>query len=107
VFQRLLLRLRLKPQCCVDCGLRIAGKQISQRRPHLQPLGPRAQPARFDAPFGFKDIRLTLPAAESLRVPMPFGRLLHDRFLRPLAQGDDALDWAAIGGLSAQDARGP
>jgi hypothetical protein len=42
--------------------LRIAGKQISQRRPHLQPLGPRAQPARFAAPLGLKDIRLTLPA---------------------------------------------
>jgi 3-hydroxyisobutyrate dehydrogenase-like beta-hydroxyacid dehydrogenase len=65
------------------------------------------QPARFAAPLGFKDIRLTLAAAESLRVPMPLGRLLHDRFLRLLAQGGDELDWAAIGGLSAQDARGP
>jgi len=65
------------------------------------------QPARFAAPLGFKDIRLTLAAAESLRVPMPLGRLLHDRFLRLLAQGGDDLDWAALGGLSAQDARGP
>jgi len=63
------------------------------------------QPARFAAPLGFKDIRLTLAAAESLRVPMPLGSLLHDRFLRLLAQGDDELDWAAIGGLAAQDAR--
>ena len=65
------------------------------------------QPARFAAPLGFKDIRLTLAAAESLRVPMPLGSLLRDRFLRLLAQGGDDLDWAAIGGLAAQDAREP
>src|SRR5216683_6855509 len=62
------------------------------------------EPARFAAPLGFKDIRLTLAAAESLRVPMPLGRLLHGRFLRLLAQGGDDLDWAAIGGLATQDA---
>jgi 3-hydroxyisobutyrate dehydrogenase-like beta-hydroxyacid dehydrogenase len=61
------------------------------------------QPAKFGAPLGFKDIRLTLAAAESLRVPMPLGSLLHDRFLRLLAQGGDNLDWAAIGGLASQD----
>jgi 3-hydroxyisobutyrate dehydrogenase-like beta-hydroxyacid dehydrogenase len=65
------------------------------------------QPARFAAPLGFKDIRLTLAAAESLRVPLPLGSLLRDRFLRLLAQGGDDLDWAAIGGLAAQDAREP
>ncbi len=63
------------------------------------------QPAKFAAPLGFKDIRLTLAAAESLRVPMPLGSLLHDRFLRLLAQGGEDLDWAAIGGLATQDAR--
>jgi 3-hydroxyisobutyrate dehydrogenase-like beta-hydroxyacid dehydrogenase len=67
--------------------------------------GGNFQPAKFAAPLGFKDIRLTLAAAESLRVPMPLGSLLHDRFLRLLAQGGDGLDWAAIGGLAAQDAR--
>jgi len=65
------------------------------------------RPARFAAPLGFKDIRLALAAAESLRVPMPLGSLLRDRFLRLLAQGGDDLDWAAIGGLAAQDARQP
>jgi len=64
----------------------------------------RFEPAAFAAPLGFKDIRLALAAAESLRVPMPLGSLLHDRFLRLLAQGGDNLDWAAIGGLAAQDA---
>jgi len=64
----------------------------------------RFQPAAFAAPLGFKDIRLALTAAENLRVPMPLGSLLHYRFLRLLAQGGDNLDWAAIGGLAAQDA---
>jgi 3-hydroxyisobutyrate dehydrogenase-like beta-hydroxyacid dehydrogenase len=62
------------------------------------------QPASFAAPLGFKDIRLTLAAAESLRVPMPLGGLLHAQFLRVLAHGGDNLDWAAIGGLATQDA---
>jgi 3-hydroxyisobutyrate dehydrogenase-like beta-hydroxyacid dehydrogenase len=62
------------------------------------------QPASFAAPLGFKDIRLTLAAADSLRVPMPLGRLLHDRFLWLLAQGGENLDWAAIGGLATQAA---
>jgi 3-hydroxyisobutyrate dehydrogenase-like beta-hydroxyacid dehydrogenase len=62
------------------------------------------EPAAFAAPLGYKDIRLALAAAESLRVPMPLASLLHDRFLRLLAQGGDHLDWAAIGGLASQDA---
>jgi 3-hydroxyisobutyrate dehydrogenase-like beta-hydroxyacid dehydrogenase len=66
--------------------------------------GNRFQPAGFAAPLGFKDIRLTLAAAESLRVPMPLASLLRDRFLRLLAQGGGDLDWAAIGGLATKDA---
>jgi 3-hydroxyisobutyrate dehydrogenase-like beta-hydroxyacid dehydrogenase len=62
------------------------------------------EPAAFAAPLGYKDIRLTLAAAESLRVPMPMGSLLHDRFLRLLAQGGENLDWSAIGALATQDA---
>ena len=62
------------------------------------------EPAAFAAPLGYKDIRLALAAAESLRVPMPLASLLHDRFLRLLAQGGDHLDWAAVGGLATQDA---
>ena len=64
----------------------------------------RFEPAGFAAPLGHKDIRLTLAAGESLRVPMPLASLLHDRFLALLAQGGDALDWSAIGGLAAKDA---
>ena len=62
------------------------------------------EPAAFAAPLGYKDIRLALAAAESLRVPMPLASLLHDRFLRLIAQGGDKLDWSAIGGLATQDA---
>jgi 3-hydroxyisobutyrate dehydrogenase-like beta-hydroxyacid dehydrogenase len=65
------------------------------------------EPALFAAPLGFKDIKLALAAAESLRVPMPLGSLLHDRFLRLLAEGGEQLDWAAIGGLAARDAGDP
>ncbi len=62
------------------------------------------EPALFAAPLGYKDIRLWLAAAESQHVPTPIASLLHDRFLRLFAQGGAGLDWAAIGGLAAQDA---
>ena len=45
--------------------------------------------AAFAAPLGFKDIRLALAEAETLRVPMPLASLLHDRFLRLFAQGGE------------------
>jgi 3-hydroxyisobutyrate dehydrogenase-like beta-hydroxyacid dehydrogenase len=62
------------------------------------------EPARFAAPLGFKDIRLAIAAAESLRVPMPLASLLHDRFVRLLAQPDgETMDWSGIGGLAAQE----
>jgi 3-hydroxyisobutyrate dehydrogenase-like beta-hydroxyacid dehydrogenase len=64
------------------------------------------EPAAFAAPLGHKDVRLTMAAAETLRVPMPIVSLLNDRFLRLLAQGGEHLDWAAIGGLATQDAGG-
>jgi 3-hydroxyisobutyrate dehydrogenase-like beta-hydroxyacid dehydrogenase len=64
----------------------------------------RFEPAAFAAPLGHKDIRLTLAAGESLRVPMPLASLLHDRFLTLLAQGGEALDWSAIGRLATEDA---
>jgi len=64
----------------------------------------RFQPAGFAAPLGHKDVRLLLAVAESLRVPMPIGSLLIDRFLRLLAQGGESLDWSAISQLAAADA---
>jgi 3-hydroxyisobutyrate dehydrogenase-like beta-hydroxyacid dehydrogenase len=62
------------------------------------------QPAAFAAPLGFKDIRLTIAAGEALRVPMPLASLLHDRFVRLLAQGGEEMDWSGIGQLAAKDA---
>jgi 3-hydroxyisobutyrate dehydrogenase-like beta-hydroxyacid dehydrogenase len=62
------------------------------------------EPAGFAAPLGQKDIRLTLAAAEDLRVPMPIASLLRDRFLTLMAHGGDKLDWSAIGQLAAKDA---
>ena len=64
----------------------------------------RFGPAAFAAPLGYKDIRLALAAAESLRVPMPLASLIRDRFLRLFAEGGENLDWSAIGGLATQDA---
>ena len=61
-------------------------------------------PAGFAAPLGYKDMRLTLAAAEGLRVPMPLASLLRDRFLALLAQGGEKLDWSAIARLAARDA---
>jgi 3-hydroxyisobutyrate dehydrogenase-like beta-hydroxyacid dehydrogenase len=54
--------------------------------------------------LGYKDIRLALAAAESLRVPLPLASLLHDRLLTLLAQGGEQLDWSAISQLAAKDA---
>jgi 3-hydroxyisobutyrate dehydrogenase-like beta-hydroxyacid dehydrogenase len=64
------------------------------------------EPAKFAAPLGFKDIRLTIAASESLRVPMPLASLLHDRFVRLLASRGDHIDWSGIGGLSTWDSNG-
>jgi 3-hydroxyisobutyrate dehydrogenase-like beta-hydroxyacid dehydrogenase len=65
------------------------------------------EPAGFAASLGHKDIRLTLAAAEELRVPLPLASLVRDRFLTLLAQGGAQLDWSAIAGLAARDAGEP
>ena len=54
------------------------------------------QTGRIRGTLGYKDIQLTLAAADDLRVPMPLASLLRDRLLTLLAQGDDTLDWSAI-----------
>jgi 3-hydroxyisobutyrate dehydrogenase-like beta-hydroxyacid dehydrogenase len=62
------------------------------------------EPAGFVAPLGFKDNRLVLEAAQSLRVPLPMASLIYNRFLTLLAHGGDKLDWSAISLGSAEDA---
>lgn len=64
----------------------------------------RFAPAGFAVPLGQKDIRLALAAAETLGVPLPIGNLLRDRFIRLMANGGEALDWSAVGGMAAADA---
>src|SRR4029077_15429606 len=54
------------------------------------------EPAASPPPRAYKDVRLALAAAESLRVPMPLGSPLHDRLLRLLVAGGEHLDWAAL-----------
>jgi 3-hydroxyisobutyrate dehydrogenase-like beta-hydroxyacid dehydrogenase len=65
------------------------------------------EPAGFAAPLGFKDNRLVLAAAETLRVPLPLASLIYNRFLTLLARGGEALDWSAFSQLAAEDAGQP
>jgi 3-hydroxyisobutyrate dehydrogenase-like beta-hydroxyacid dehydrogenase len=62
------------------------------------------EPAGFAAPLGFKDNRLVLAAAETLRVPLPLASLIYNRFLTMLAHGGESLDWSAFSQLAAEDA---
>ena len=62
------------------------------------------EPAGFSAPLGWKDNRLVLAAAETLRVPLPLASLIYNRFVTLMAQGGESLDWSAISKLAAQDA---
>jgi 3-hydroxyisobutyrate dehydrogenase-like beta-hydroxyacid dehydrogenase len=64
-------------------------------------------PAGFAATLGLKDVRLVLAAGEELHVPLPIASLLRDRFLTLLALGGGALDWSAVGALSAWETGGP
>lgn len=61
------------------------------------------EPAGFVAPLGFKDNRLVLAAAETLRVPLPLASLIYNRFLTLLARGGESLDWSAISLMAAED----
>jgi 3-hydroxyisobutyrate dehydrogenase-like beta-hydroxyacid dehydrogenase len=61
-------------------------------------------PAGFAVSLGFKDNRLVLAAAESLRVPLPLANLIYNRLLTLLARGGDSLDWSAFSQLAAEDA---
>jgi 3-hydroxyisobutyrate dehydrogenase-like beta-hydroxyacid dehydrogenase len=66
--------------------------------------GKKFEPAGFAAPLGFKDNRLVIAAAETLRVPLPLASLIYNRFLTLLAHGGESLDWSAISQLAAEDA---
>ena len=63
----------------------------------------RYAPAGFKAKLGYKDLGLTLDAAQSLEVPMPLASLIADRFLTLIAGGGGELDWSALGLLAKRD----
>jgi 3-hydroxyisobutyrate dehydrogenase-like beta-hydroxyacid dehydrogenase len=62
------------------------------------------EPAGVASVLGFKDNRLVLEAAQTLRVPLPLASLIYNRFLTLLAHGGDKLDWSAISLGAAEDA---
>ncbi|WP_129775648.1 NAD(P)-dependent oxidoreductase [Peristeroidobacter soli] len=62
------------------------------------------QPPGFAAPLGLKDVRLALTAGESLKVPLPLGSLVRDKFLTLLARGGEGDDIAALGKVAAEQA---
>jgi len=62
------------------------------------------QPPGFAAPLGLKDVRLALAAGEKLKVPLPLGSLVRDRFLALIARGGEGDDIAALGKIAAEQA---
>ncbi len=62
------------------------------------------QPAGFAAPLGLKDVRLALAAGENLKVPLPLGSLVRDKFLALIARGGESDDIAALGKIAAEQA---
>ncbi|WP_116807958.1 NAD(P)-dependent oxidoreductase [Steroidobacter cummioxidans] len=62
------------------------------------------QPPGFAAPLGLKDVRLALAAGESLKVPLPLGSLVRDKFLALIARGGEGDDIAALGKIAAEQA---
>ena len=64
----------------------------------------RYLPAGFKAELGYKDVRLTLNAAQALEVSMPLASLLADHFLALLAAGGGGLDWSALALVAKRDA---
>jgi 3-hydroxyisobutyrate dehydrogenase-like beta-hydroxyacid dehydrogenase len=66
--------------------------------------GERYKPAGFGAPLALKDIRLTLGAAEAMRVPMPIASLVRDNLLAVIAQDGEDMDWSAMARIAARNA---
>jgi 3-hydroxyisobutyrate dehydrogenase-like beta-hydroxyacid dehydrogenase len=62
------------------------------------------EPVGFKLALGLKDIRLTLAAAESMAVPLPFASLIHDRLITAIAQGAQDADWSSFARLAAENA---
>ncbi len=54
------------------------------------------EPVAFFLPLGLKDIKLTLQAAENVRVPMAIADIVKNRFITALAKGRKNMDWSAF-----------
>ena len=64
----------------------------------------RYEPAGFKLRLGLKDVRLVLEAADEAAAPMPLASLIHNHFLSAVARGRGEIDWAALAGVSAENA---
>jgi 3-hydroxyisobutyrate dehydrogenase-like beta-hydroxyacid dehydrogenase len=62
------------------------------------------EPARFKLSLGLKDANLVLGAASSVRVPMPLGSLMQNRFLSAMAKGRGDADWTSAALAVSEDA---
>ncbi|HLH63485.1 MAG TPA: NAD(P)-dependent oxidoreductase [Ktedonobacteraceae bacterium] len=71
------------------------GKAIAQKR---------YTPAGFYLSLGLKDVSLVLQTANEAQMPMPFGSLLHDRFMSSIAKGRGEMDWSALALGVSEDA---
>lgn len=70
------------------------GDRVAQRS--HSPGAPLVGPG-FQLDLGLKDITLALDVAHHVKAPMPFGSVLHDRFVAASAKGRGKMDWSAIG----------
>ena len=77
------------------------GNRVAQRS-HV-PGEPLVGPG-FQLDLGLKDVTLALDVAHKVKAPMPFGSVLHDRFLGASARGRGKMDWSAIGLSVSEDA---
>jgi 3-hydroxyisobutyrate dehydrogenase-like beta-hydroxyacid dehydrogenase len=77
--------------------------------PIYQNYGPMVAAGRFDQAgfllrLGLKDNKLMLDAAENAAVPMPFGSVVHDRFVSAIGRGRGEWDWTAIALNASEEA---
>lgn len=61
------------------------------------------EPAGFKAALGYKDVRLTREAAQSLDVKMPLADLIAQRFATLVEAGGADMDWSALALLAKRD----
>jgi len=63
-------------------------------------VGRKFEPAGFPLPYGLKDIRQAMAAAENAGAPMPFAAVVHDNLVDAMAHGDGQKDWSAFAAVA-------